>query len=207
MLEAAQITDAAVAAAVADSPGGDRERIVNALSPQVRMMVTARLAANPDRLDAIEDIAQQTMLAVHEALPRLDNRTVVGLKAFVSRIVGNKVADYLRRKPGVGRAPQNSLDSVAAGFSGAMPLWQLLSASGTSPLSAAARADDIQRLFAALGRIKGDYREIITLAFFDQLPTAEIAAALGISRPAASMRLIRAVEALRRDLIGPDGLT
>ncbi|MCO6437602.1 MAG: sigma-70 family RNA polymerase sigma factor [Phycisphaerae bacterium] len=205
MLGSAQITDELVAAAVADTAASARERIAQALFPQVRTMVTARLAANPDRVNAVEDIAQQAMLAVHAGLDRLENRTVVGLKAFVSRIVANKVVDHLRRKPGVGKAPLNSLDSAATGFSEAMPLWQLLSASGTSPLSAVARSDDVQRLFAALGRLKEEHREIITLAFFDQLPTSEIAAELGITRPAASMRVIRAVEALRRDLTGASG--
>lgn len=173
------------------------------LFPHVRMMVTARLAAHPDQLDTVDEIVQQAMLAVHGALSRLENRTALGLKAFVSRIVANKVADYLRRKPAARRV--GSLDSAVATLSGAAPLWNLLSASGTSPLSAAARSDDVQRLFLALGRLKEDQREVITLAFFDQLPTSEIAAALGISRPAASMRLIRAVEALRRDMLDSSG--
>jgi DNA-directed RNA polymerase specialized sigma24 family protein len=38
------------------------------------------------------------------------------------------------------------------------------------------------------------------MAFFDQLPAAVIAREMGISRPAASMLLIRAVKALRRSV-------
>jgi DNA-directed RNA polymerase specialized sigma24 family protein len=93
-----------------------------------------------------------------------------------------------------------SLDSTLAEYSSAGPLWQFLSLSGPSPASAAARAEQCSLVFTELGRLKPEHREVITYAFFDQLATAEIADRLNISRPAASMLLIRALESLRRRL-------
>jgi RNA polymerase sigma factor (sigma-70 family) len=95
-----------------------------------------------------------------------------------------------------------SLDSTVGVFSNAGPLWQFLSVSGTSPHSAVERAELAAQLIAELGRLKPQHREVITLAFFDQLPVSEIAAQMGVSRPAASMLLIRAVQTLRRHMTG-----
>lgn len=52
-----------------------------------------------------------------------------------------------------------------------------------------------------LGNLKPEHREAITLAFFDQMTTREIAERMGMSRPAASMLLLRAVTALRHRMI------
>ena len=64
------------------------------------------------------------------------------------------------------------------------------------------RAELTERLISALGRLSAQYREVITLAFFDQLPVSEIAQQQGVSRAASSMLLLRAVQALRRSLAG-----
>lgn len=141
------------------------------------------------------------------SLQRLERRTVGGLKAYFSGIVAHKVADFLRQQPAAkaGGKPV-SLDSTVAGFSEPGPLWQFLSASGTSPSSAADRADQVLRLMTELGKLKPEHREVITLAFFDQLPTGEIASQLSLTRPAASMLLVRAVKSLRRNMTGSSEL-
>ncbi len=215
MFGASQLTDDIVASAAGRShddivPNDDVARIVETIAPQVRLMVTARLSPKPNQYHAIDDIFQQAMLAISTGLTRLENRTVAGLKAYTSRIVANKVADYLRA-PAAKASPRNarinSLDSVVAGYSESAPLWQFLSDGGASPLSAVAQHDEVNRIMAELGNLREQEREIITLAFFDQFSTAEIADRMGISRPAASMRLIRAVETLLQNVTGSSGAT
>jgi RNA polymerase sigma factor (sigma-70 family) len=89
-----------------------------------------------------------------------------------------------------------------AGTASAGPLWQVLSQSGISPLSAADQNHRLNEVMAGLGQLKAEHREVITLAFFDQLPTREIGERMSITPAAASMLLIRAVKTLRRDLTG-----
>jgi RNA polymerase sigma factor (sigma-70 family) len=182
----------------------DIERVAEALLPQVRMMAGARLSAHPGHFDVIEEIAQVVMAAVIDGLPRLEKRTVAGLKSLVSVIVTRRVADFLRsrERAKLGGHPVASLDSTVAGWSEVGPLWKFLSISGPSPLSAAGNADQISVVLGELGRLKEEYREVITLALFDQLSTADIAQRLGISRRAASMLLLRAIKALRRRVTG-----
>ena len=88
-------------------------------------------------------------------------------------------------------------------MSGAGPLWQFISASGTSPPSAVERAELTRRLMLELGKLKPTYREVIALAIFDELPMRVVAERMHTTRPAASMLLIRAVQTLRRSMDRP----
>jgi RNA polymerase sigma factor (sigma-70 family) len=202
MFGVAVLTDEVVAAATAGSNEA-AARIAHALAPQVRVMVTGRVCATPHQAHAVEDITQQVMIGINNGMSRLENRTVAGLAGYTSRIVSNKVVDFLKsQRPTHGSPPVASLDSTVAGASGTAPMWQFLSASGRTPLSEAARADERDRVLHKLAELDEKDREIITLAFFDQLQTGQIAEQLGVSRPAAAMRLLRAVNALRRSLTG-----
>jgi RNA polymerase sigma-70 factor (ECF subfamily) len=199
----AGLTDEAVQAAVGGSRA-DLEHVLSAVEPQVPLMVAARLSPTGSRWDAIDDVTQEVLLALTTALPRLENPTVNGLRALLSGIVARRVARLLERGIcGSGLQPvARSLDSTATSLSSAGALWDLLAGSDTSPRSAAERAELIERLIAALGGLKREYREIITLAFFDQLPMAQIAGRLDSSRAGASMLLVRAVATLRRNVTG-----
>lgn len=201
MFGAGALTDEVVRAAVAGSRR-DVARVVETLQPQVRLMVAARLSPTPAQFDAVDEIAQEVMLALATGISRLENRTVDGLRGYLSGIVMRMVAEALKRrgKGGALGPAVRSLDSTIASFSHAGPLWQFLSASGTTVCTAVDRAEMTERLISALGRLQSQYREIITLAFFDQLSVAEIARQQDTTRPAASMLLLRAVQTLRRNM-------
>ncbi|MCP4249378.1 MAG: sigma-70 family RNA polymerase sigma factor [bacterium] len=175
--------------------------------PRVTAMVVARLSPMPSQWHAAEEIVQATMLALTTGLPRLENRCVAGLKSFASTIVTHKVADFLRGRGDGGSSKEVtiSLDSVQLSGSATGALWQFLSASQISPRSALARAEQVKIAVYELGRLRRQYREVITLAFLDELPLGEVADLLGLSKPATSMLLVRAVRALRRRLTGNDG--
>lgn len=199
MFGAHQASDELVAAAVTGEPQA-LDRLLRAAAPQVRLMVAARLSADARQYAAVEDISQVACMSIIKSLPTLKSCTASGFKAFASTIVSRRVADHLRNKQRVGGGGVASLDSTVAGLPDAGPLWQFLSASGTSPLSAADRADAFARVMKELGRLKPEHRDVITLALCDQLSTTEIAEQMDISRPAVSMLLIRALNAIRKKL-------
>ncbi len=211
MFGAAELNDDLVVAAVNGQDDGGR--VLELVSPQVRLMVTARLSPTPAQFHSVEEVSQIAMVALADGLPRLRNPTVSGLRAFMSGIVSRTVADHLKgRGEGDLTGPRaRSLDSTVAGMGGARgngrscdagPLWQFLSASGRSPGSDVARGELFERVMTELGRLKDEHREVITLAFFDQMPTRDIAQRMGLSRPAASMLLLRALKTLRRTITG-----
>ncbi|GMU81248.1 MAG: sigma-70 family RNA polymerase sigma factor [Phycisphaerales bacterium] len=197
---AVELTDAIVEAGVAGSRPALRE-LIHALAPQIRLMVAARLHNVRDRFNAVDEVAQRVLLALLDSLPRLERRTVGGLKCYVSAIAARKAADYIcMRRESKGRADTVSLDPWrAAGVDDEMMDF-VLSASDTTPGRAAEKSEQVQRMLAALDVMRPQYREVITLAFYDQLSVSDIGERLGISRPAASMLLMRAVNALRAQL-------
>lgn len=196
-----ELSDETVSSAVGGEPAAVEE-LMGAIAPQVRLMVAARLGARSAEYSVVDDISQTVCVGLNQSLPSLKNRTVGGFRSFLSTIVARRVADYLRcTTPGGARGRRvASLDSTVGGLTDGGPLWQFLSAGGTSPLSAADRTEQFARVLHGMEQLKREHRAAITYAFFDQLSTAEIAEELNISRPAASMLLIRAVQALRRQL-------
>ncbi|MCK4872813.1 MAG: sigma-70 family RNA polymerase sigma factor [Phycisphaerales bacterium] len=205
MFGAAALTDRIVHAAI-DGSQEDLDRVLKVIEPQVRLMVVARLTPTTAQFHAAEDVTQRVMVSLAMGVRRLDGRTVEGLKAFVSGIVSKKVADLLNDRDNRAVPAARSLDSTIHSLSDARPVWQLLSATGTSPPSAAERAEQTDRLMAELGHLKSEHRDIITFAFFDQLPMNEIADRIRLSRPAASMLLVRAVRALRCGMTDSSGV-
>jgi RNA polymerase sigma factor (sigma-70 family) len=193
--------DLVVAASTGDQNA--QARLFEYMAPQVRMMVNARLNPTTAQTQIAEDLVQESLLALRQSIGGLQRQTAAGLRAFTSTIVSRHVADALRDRHRMSRRGLQSLDSaVQADFSGATPLWAILSAGGSSPLTQADHADLVPRVMGALETLKPEHRQVITLAFFDQLETSDIANEMKISRPAASMVLIRAIKALRRSLTG-----
>ena len=195
MREPGKLTDEMVRAAVAGA-GPERARVLKAIEPCVEMMIVDRLRPTPGQSDAVQDIKQDALLALTAGLSRLRTRTVAGLKQFARRIVRTIVSDWLNTRPGL-----KSLDSTVSRPSGTRRLVEIIAGSGTSPSSAARRAELVQGFWDAVEELKPEYREILKLAFREHLDkTRDIGERLGISREAASMRLKRALEAVQQIL-------
>lgn len=176
------------------------DALMQHVSPQIYRMAVARLSPRPHQWHAVDEIVQEALLALTKGLPTLEQRTVAGLRGFLSRIVENKVVDRIRRedKPGARTGSLKSLNSTVAHLSGLGQFGQFLSASGMTPRTALAQHEQVQDMLTQLAQLKEEHRQVITLAMFDQLKTAQIAKRMGLSRPAASMLLLRAINALRK---------
>ena len=201
MVGASELSDSVIVAA-AEGSDWARTQLLDAITPQVRLMVRARLAPSPHQSLDIEDLVDQALVALAAGLNRLEKRTAAGVTSFVSRIVRNKVADFIRSDGARRRRPPvQSLDSTVADFSQVGPMWQFLSASGMSPRTALDHAECLSRLMDELGRLEQAQREALILTFFDRLPVGEVAAQMQLSPGAASMLVIRGVRALRAALL------
>lgn len=94
-----------------------------------------------------------------------------------------------------GALPQASTDSLAQHLLGRL----------TSPSNAAVRAELQVRLQEVINSLEPLDREILVLRHFEELSNGEAAAALGLSKTAASNRYIRALDRLREALDGIAG--
>jgi len=82
-------------------------------------------------------------------------------------------------------------------------LAQRLQTSTNNPSARLRRAENCRRLRNALERLPELDREVLVLRHLEQLEPKDIAAVLGITPRAESMRHLRALERLRRLLASP----
>ena len=123
-----------------------------------------------------EDAAQETFLRFVRARARYRERGRA--RAYLVTIARNVCADLARRRA----AAWDPLPETLAG--------------GDDP----GDADDARDLASALARLTRAQREALELRYGQDLRVGEVAAALGISRFAASRTIATALEALRASL-------
>lgn len=143
----------------------------------------ARIAASHEaRPHLAEELVQDIWFAVWRALPSF--RGDSSLRGFVARIAGNRAATHVARAV---RTPKS--DEVD----------ERLPASGDDPEASALASDRQARMLAAVRELPLVSRQVVTLTL-EGFGPSEIAAALGISANAVSIRLSRAKDHLRQRL-------
>ncbi len=160
--------------------GGDEasyRRLLEALAPALRAIV--RSAASRFRLPAadIEDIVQETLLAVH--LKRQTWKETEPLTPWLRAIARNKLIDVLRRRDRGGHVDV-PLDGIVETLAAPEPQAQL------SPHEA-------KRVLSA---IKGRQRDVVRAIAIEGLTAAETATRLGVSEGAVRVALHRGLAAI-----------
>ncbi len=97
-------------------------------------------------------------------------------------------------------AREVSVDNVPYGQATSASVAIQLVGVFTSPSGAAARADLLGLVQAAIERMDPIDREVLALRHFEELSNSEVAEALGIEQKAASIRYIRALRRLKEIL-------
>jgi RNA polymerase sigma-70 factor, ECF subfamily len=173
---------------VARAQSGDRQAagaLYDHYADRVFRFVRARLSNQQDA----EDVTQRVFLQMIQALPRYERRgTPFG--AWLFRIARNAVIDHQRVQRT--HEPIDELAETASGQRG--------------PEETAIARAEIDRVAAAMERLTDEQREVITLRFFADLSSHEVAAVLGRRDGAIRATQFRAVQALRRQLGGDDGM-
>jgi RNA polymerase sigma-70 factor (ECF subfamily) len=190
--------------------GGDAravEEILNRHREAVRRMISLRLdPAIARRVDA-SDVVQEVLVEASRRLGDFLRAPAMPFHLWLRHIARDHIIDAHRRhrqaqKRGVDReqplAPpdwmsRSSLD-LAAQFLDGEP----------TPASAAIRRELERRLHEAIAKLDPDDREVVWMRHFEQMSNQEVAADLGLTEAAASMRYLRSIRRLR-DLLGREG--
>jgi RNA polymerase sigma-70 factor (ECF subfamily) len=133
-----------------------------------------------------EDVAQEVLLAVHGALDRFDPRAPQGFMPWLFTVAENRVRDLAKH----------------FGARKRQPTEEVLRRTHTSPSSFAARAEELERMRAALERLPPAHAEILRLRDLEERSYAEIARLSGRTEVAARVLHFRALAALRDALEG-----
>lgn len=183
---------------------GAVDRLLDVHREPLRRMIDLRLdPALAARVDA-SDIVQDVLLEAHKRLEDYLRNPAMPFRLWLRHIAKDHVIDAHRRHR---LAQRRSLDreqpivpAVLADHSSLELAGQLLDGERT-PASAAIHEELQRRLTGAIAALDDDDREIILLRHREQLANQEVAAALGLSEAAASMRYLRAIRRLRAVLL------
>jgi RNA polymerase sigma-70 factor (ECF subfamily) len=182
-------------------------RLLDAHREPLRRMIALRLdPALAGRVDA-SDIVQDVLLEVSQRLDDYLRRPAMPFHLWLRHIARDHMIDAHRRHR---LAQRRSLDReqplVPAGLADAssLELAGRLIDQELTPASAAVRDELQRRLREAVARLDEDDREVILMRHYEQLSNQEVAAALGLTEAAASMRHLRAVRRLRAALLGEE---
>jgi RNA polymerase sigma-70 factor (ECF subfamily) len=159
---------------------GEADHVVAEFGPAL-----ARVAAAYERDRALrEELAQDMLLAVVQALPRLKDRAK--LKPFVFRIAHNRAVSHVARRV---REPKSGEDADA------------LPSGAPSQEQALIAAERSAALLEAVRALPLPYRQVITL-LLEGLSYEEIAEALGLTLSNVGVRINRAKQRLK-EMIDP----
>lgn len=127
---------------------------------------------------AVEDIAQETFLKVHGALPSFDRAGTARLSTWIITIAARTALDQLRREKRWLRVPSGSATTSSRGEARAL----------------------MRQVDAAMAHLSPEHRAVLVLRAYHDLDYDEIALALGLTEGTVKSRLARARAALRRAL-------
>jgi RNA polymerase sigma-70 factor (ECF subfamily) len=169
----------------------------------VRRMIGLRLdPAIAPRVDA-SDIVQEVLLEANRRLAEYLRDPAMPFHLWLRHIARDHLIDAHRRHRLARRRSVDRERSLrpALADSSSVELVGAFIDRELTPATAAIRQEFAGRFEEALAGLADDDREVILMRHFEQLSNQEVAAALGLSDAAASMRYLRALRRLRALLV------
>ena len=170
-----------------------------------RLLTLARRNLNPVLLRRIspEDVVQETLAAACRRLDFLRNCPEIPVYCKLRRILFQTITD-LERKHLQSMKRDAYREREVAGEEDASspgPDWNMFADTVTGPLTQIARQDRYELLRKTMESLPEHDREILELRHFDGMSNSECAEALHLTPAAASVRYVRALEHLKKQLI------
>lgn len=140
--------------------------------------------------ETAEDLTQETFYKAIKNINNFNNQASV--LTWLLKIARNVAYDYFRRKRLIKFftwGNENDIDSK-----------------NPSPTVLAEKKEDLSRLYAALGRMKKDYRDVIILRKVNECSIKETAYILGWTEAKVKTKMARGLEALKKEYYGKEGL-
>jgi RNA polymerase sigma-70 factor (ECF subfamily) len=169
----------------------------NYLTLLARLQIGRRLQGKVD--DA--DLVQETFLNAHRDFASFRGTTEGEFMAWLRQILAANLAQLVRRYLGTQRRDVRLERDLAGELDkSSQALGHGLPASSSTPSQRAARREQAVLLADALGRLPGDYREVIILRYLERLPLADVAARMRRSVDSVKKLWTRGLVQLRRAL-------
>lgn len=173
----------------------------------LRRMIHLRLDQQIKRRIDVSDVVQEVLVEASRRLQDYLANPGMPFHLWIRQIAKDRIIDAHRRhrvsaKRSVDReqplAPTAPIDQSTIDLAGQLCDPQL------TPAAAATQRELAVHVQAAIQKLDENDRDIILMRHYEQLSNQEIAAALTLTEPAASMRYLRALKRLRKILDGDD---
>ena len=169
-------------------------------------VVDIRLDQRLKRRVDVSDIVQEALIEANRRLRDYLNHPSLPFSLWIRQIALDRIIDAHRRHR---VSEKRSIDrehsfSVGGMDESSLELIGQLRDHQLTPAAAAAQREVVAGVEAAIELLGDDDREVILMRHYEQLGNQEIAACLGLSEPAASMRYLRALKRLRSLLVDDD---
>jgi RNA polymerase sigma-70 factor (ECF subfamily) len=154
------------------------------------------------KLDA-SDIVQQTILLAHTNRDQFRGATEAEWLGWLRAILANVLASVIREYETAARSVSRELSLEAELERSAVRLEHILAADQSTPSGLVMKAEELFRLAHAMVALPVDQRTAIELHHLKGFKVAEVALAMGRTRPAVVGLLFRALKRLR-ELLGAE---
>lgn len=175
-------------------------RLLDRHRQSLRRMVHLRLdRALARRVDA-SDVVQDVLLEASRRLEEYIRDPKLPFHLWLRQLAKDRIIDMHRRHRAAQRRSIEREQPLAAGGNGersALDLAAQLRDHELTPAAANIRRELEQRFLTAIESLSDEDREIILMRHYEHLGNSEVAAALGVTPPAAGMRYLRALRRLR----------
>ena len=175
-------------------------RLLDRHRQSLRRMVHLRLdRALARRVDA-SDVVQDVLLEASRRLDEYIRDPKLPFHLWLRQLAKDRIVDMHRRHRAAQRRSIEREQPLVAGGNGersALDLAAQLRDHELTPAAANIRRELEQRFLTALDSLSEEDRELILMRHYEHLGNSEVAAALGVTPPAAGMRYLRALRRLR----------
>lgn len=182
-------------------------RLLDRHRDSLRRMVQMRLDQKIQRRVDVSDVIQDVLVEANRRLQEYLKSPAMPFHLWLRQIAQDRIIDAHRRhrvsaKRSVDR--EKPLAVLAEDDRSTLDLVAQLQDRELTPAAAATQMELAQCVEQAISQLPDQDCEIVLMRHYEHLTNQEIAQALGLSEPAASMRYLRAIRRLR-ELLGPDG--
>ena len=198
---------------LAGAAGGDAaavNRLMERHRDSLRRMVQLRLDQKIQRRIDVSDVVQDVLIEANRRLADyLKTAAQMPFHLWLRQIAQDRIIDAHRRhrvsaKRSVDK--ERPLAVPAADDHSTIQLAAQLCDRQLTPAAAATQAELAKAVEAAIARLPDQDCEIIIMRHYEQLSNQEIAQALSLTEPAASMRYLRAIRRLKELMVSPDSV-
>lgn len=193
---------------LANVQGGDADavnRLMDRHRDALRRMVQMRLDQRVQRRVDVSDVVQDVLVEANRRLQDYVQTPQMPFHLWLRHIAMDRIIDAHRRHRGSAkRSVDKERPMVAAGNEdhSTLELVAQLHDPQLTPAAAATQREMTKVVEAAIGELDEHDAEIVIMRHYEQLSNQEVAQALGLTEPAASMRYLRAMRRLKQLLVG-----